>query len=149
MVPRPLAQTGGMASTTPTEPGFRGQGQRGTDQQRERIRVGAVVDKRWVARRVLKRHRHCGHHRAEQRCRDPGTPSALGELRAAAWPAPEHPDSGEDTQLGGRDNFTPGQQHRTAEQTAREQLGSREDHSVMNQPAKDCLGRPGQEARTD
>ena len=26
--------------------------------------------------------------------------AALGELRAAGWPAPEHPDSGEDTELG-------------------------------------------------
>ena len=31
--------------------------------------------------------------------------AALGELRAAGWPAPEHPDSGEDTELGGRDNI--------------------------------------------
>jgi hypothetical protein len=46
----------------------------------------------------------------------PGTPdrgrrrldaldAALGELRAAGWPAPEDPDSGEDTELGGRDNI--------------------------------------------
>ena len=28
---------------------------------------------------------------------------ALGELRAAGWPAPEDPDSGEDTELDGRD----------------------------------------------
>ena len=31
--------------------------------------------------------------------------AALGELRAAGWPAPEDPDSGEDTELGGRDNI--------------------------------------------
>src|SRR5260370_208705 len=31
--------------------------------------------------------------------------TALGELRAAGWPAPEDPDSGEDTELGGRDNI--------------------------------------------
>jgi len=31
--------------------------------------------------------------------------AALGELRAAGWPAPEHPDSGEDAELGGRDNL--------------------------------------------
>ncbi len=31
--------------------------------------------------------------------------AALGELRTAGWPAPEHPDSGEDTELGGRDNI--------------------------------------------
>jgi hypothetical protein len=31
--------------------------------------------------------------------------AALGELRAAGWPAPEHPDSGEDTELGGRDTI--------------------------------------------
>ena len=31
--------------------------------------------------------------------------AALGELRAAGWPAPEHPDSGEDTELDGRDNI--------------------------------------------
>ena len=31
--------------------------------------------------------------------------AALGELRAAGWPASEHPDSGEDTKLGGRDNI--------------------------------------------
>ena len=31
--------------------------------------------------------------------------AALGELRAAGWPAPEHPDSGEDTELCGRDNI--------------------------------------------
>ena len=30
---------------------------------------------------------------------------ALGELRAAGWPAPQHPDSGEDTELGGRDSI--------------------------------------------
>ena len=30
---------------------------------------------------------------------------ALGELRAAGWPAPEDPDSGEDTELGGRDTI--------------------------------------------
>ena len=29
--------------------------------------------------------------------------AALGEPRAAGWPAPEDPDSGEDTELGGRD----------------------------------------------
>jgi hypothetical protein len=29
--------------------------------------------------------------------------AALGELRAAGWPAPEDPDSGEDAELGGRD----------------------------------------------
>ena len=29
--------------------------------------------------------------------------AALGELRAAGGPAPEHPDSGEDAELGGRD----------------------------------------------
>ena len=29
--------------------------------------------------------------------------TALGELRAAGWPAPEHPDCGEDTDLDGRD----------------------------------------------
>ena len=29
----------------------------------------------------------------------------LGELRAAGWPAPEDPDSGEDTELGGRDSI--------------------------------------------
>jgi len=32
--------------------------------------------------------------------------AVLGELRAAGWPAPEDPDSGEDTELGGRDNIT-------------------------------------------
>jgi len=31
--------------------------------------------------------------------------AALGELRAAGWPAPEDPDSGEDTELSGRDNI--------------------------------------------
>ena len=31
--------------------------------------------------------------------------AALGELRAAGWPAPEHPDSGEDAQLSGRENI--------------------------------------------
>jgi hypothetical protein len=31
--------------------------------------------------------------------------AALGELRAAGWPAPGHPDSGEDAELGGRDNI--------------------------------------------
>jgi hypothetical protein len=31
--------------------------------------------------------------------------AALGELRAAGWPAPEHPDSGKDTELGGRDTI--------------------------------------------
>ena len=31
--------------------------------------------------------------------------AALGELRAAGWPAPEHPDSGEDTEPGGRDTI--------------------------------------------
>src|SRR5271157_161722 len=31
--------------------------------------------------------------------------AALGELRAAGWPAPEHPDSGEDTELGGLDSI--------------------------------------------
>src|SRR6266566_3649717 len=31
--------------------------------------------------------------------------AALGELRAAGWPAAEHPDSGEDTELGGRDTI--------------------------------------------
>jgi hypothetical protein len=30
---------------------------------------------------------------------------ALGELRAAGWPAPEDPDSGEDAELGGRDTI--------------------------------------------
>ena len=31
--------------------------------------------------------------------------AALGELRAAGWPAPEDPDSGEDTEPGGRDTI--------------------------------------------
>jgi hypothetical protein len=31
--------------------------------------------------------------------------AALGELRAAGWPAPEDPDSGEDTELSGRDSI--------------------------------------------
>ena len=31
--------------------------------------------------------------------------AALGELRVAGWSAPEDPDSGEDTELGGRDNI--------------------------------------------
>ena len=31
--------------------------------------------------------------------------AALGELRAAGWPAPEDPDSGEDAELDGRDNI--------------------------------------------
>ena len=31
--------------------------------------------------------------------------AALGELRAAGWPAPEDLDSGEDTELGGRDTI--------------------------------------------
>ena len=30
---------------------------------------------------------------------------ALGELRAAGWAAPEHPDSGKDAELGGRDTI--------------------------------------------
>ncbi len=31
--------------------------------------------------------------------------AVLGELRAAGWPAPEDPDSGEDTELDGRDHI--------------------------------------------
>src|SRR5713226_2022520 len=31
--------------------------------------------------------------------------AALGELRAAGWPAPEDPDSGEDAELDGRDSI--------------------------------------------
>ena len=31
--------------------------------------------------------------------------AALGELRAAGWPAPEDPDPGGDTELGGRDSI--------------------------------------------
>jgi len=31
--------------------------------------------------------------------------AALGELRAAGWPAPEDPDSEEDAELGGRDSI--------------------------------------------
>jgi AcrR family transcriptional regulator len=31
--------------------------------------------------------------------------AALGELRAAGWPAPEDPDSGEDAELDGRDDI--------------------------------------------
>ena len=31
--------------------------------------------------------------------------AALGELRAAGWPALEDPDSGEDVEVGGRDTF--------------------------------------------
>jgi hypothetical protein len=31
--------------------------------------------------------------------------AALGELRAAGWPAPKDPDSGEDAELNGRDNI--------------------------------------------
>ena len=31
--------------------------------------------------------------------------ATLGELRAAGWPAPEDPDSGEDAELGGRDTI--------------------------------------------
>jgi hypothetical protein len=32
--------------------------------------------------------------------------AALGELRAVGWPAPEDPESAEDTELGGRDHIT-------------------------------------------
>ena len=31
--------------------------------------------------------------------------AALGQLWAAGWPASDHPDSGEDTELGGRDTI--------------------------------------------
>ncbi len=34
--------------------------------------------------------------------------AALGELRAAGWPAPEDPDHGKNTELGGRDTITDG-----------------------------------------
>ena len=34
--------------------------------------------------------------------------AALGELRAAGWPAPEDPDSGEDAELDGRDSAQTG-----------------------------------------
>jgi len=34
--------------------------------------------------------------------------AALGEPRAAGWPAPEDPDPGEDAELGGRDSITAG-----------------------------------------
>jgi hypothetical protein len=34
--------------------------------------------------------------------------AALGELRAAGWPAPENPDSGEDTEPAGRDTSPAG-----------------------------------------
>jgi hypothetical protein len=39
------------------------------------------------------------------RCQPGSLDAALGELRAAGWPAPEHPDSSEDTELDGRDNI--------------------------------------------
>ena len=46
--------------------------------------------------------------RVHQRVADAGLDAldtALGELRAAGWPAPEDPDGGEDTELDGQDNI--------------------------------------------
>ena len=55
-------------------------------------------------RRVLARVSRAAW-RLEQAERERSWALALGELRAAGWPAPEDPDSGEDTELGGRDSI--------------------------------------------
>ena len=56
-----------------------GQGQRGSDQQRGGVRIGAVIDQRRVARRVFEPHGQRRHRGQDQRGRDAGTPSVQPE----------------------------------------------------------------------
>ena len=79
-------------------------------EQAERERVWALVSARaeGVSIRTLATAIGLSPSRVHQLVADAdldALDAALGELRAAGWPAPEHPDCGEDTELDGRDNI--------------------------------------------
>ena len=79
-------------------------------EQAERERVWALVSARaeGISIRKLAAAAGLSPSRVHQLVADAdldALDAALGELRAAGWPAPEDPDSGEDTELGGRDSI--------------------------------------------
>jgi hypothetical protein len=79
-------------------------------EQAERERVWALVSARaeGISIRILATAIGLSPSRVHQLVADAGLDAldaALGELRAAGWPAPGDPDSGEDTELCGRDSI--------------------------------------------
>jgi hypothetical protein len=79
-------------------------------EQAERERVWALVSARaeGISIRTLATAAGLSPSRVHQLVADAdldALDAALDELRAAGWPAPEHPDSGDDTELSGRDNI--------------------------------------------
>ena len=79
-------------------------------EQAERERVWALVSARaeGISIRKLATAASLSPSRVHQLVADADLDvldAALGELRAAGWPAPEDPDSGEDTELDGRDSI--------------------------------------------
>jgi hypothetical protein len=79
-------------------------------EQAERERVWALVSARaeGVSIRKLAAAAGLSPSRVHQLVADADIDvldAALGELRAAGWPAPEDPDSGEDAELDGRDSI--------------------------------------------
>jgi hypothetical protein len=93
-------------------------------EQAERERTWALVSARaeGISIRTLATAIGLSPSRVHQLVAAPGLDAldaAPGELRAAGWPAPEHPDSGEDAELavsvrqmspGTRDCVVPGQE---------------------------------------
>jgi hypothetical protein len=78
--------------------------------QAERERTWALVSARAAGISIRKLAAAAGlsPSRVHQLVADAGLDApdaALGELRAEGWPAPEDPDSGEDTELSGRDHI--------------------------------------------
>ena len=74
-------------------------------EQAERERTWALVSARaeGISIRTLATAIGLSPSRVHQLVAAPGLDAldaALGELRAAGWPAPEHPDSGEDAEFG-------------------------------------------------
>jgi hypothetical protein len=79
-------------------------------EQAERERTWALVSARaeGISIRTLAAAAGLSPSRVHQLVADAGLDAldaALGELRAAGWPAPGDPDPGEDTDLGGRDTI--------------------------------------------
>ena len=76
-------------------------------EQAERERTWALVSARaeGISIRTLAAAAGLSPSRVHQLVAVADLDAVLGELRAAGWPAPEDPDSGEDTELGGRDHI--------------------------------------------
>ena len=74
-------------------------------EQAERERTWALASARaeGISIRALATAIGLSPSRVHQLVAGVGLDAALGGLRAAGWPAPEHPDCGEDTELDGRD----------------------------------------------